>query len=101
MSETVNERYLVGEAARLRVRFFQEDGTTPVAATGVRIVVRVPGVNEPVVYEGGTVSTDGVGSFFVDHVVTAPGRHRWRGECAGPTASADEGQFDGVRSAVL
>jgi hypothetical protein len=101
MSGTINQRYFIGEDARLRARFFLEDGVTPVAATGVRIMVRRPDNTAPQVYEGGDVLTDGVGSFFVDHRVTVTGRHRWRADCEGPTAGVDEGEFDGVRGAVL
>lgn len=102
MSETVRpNRYFIGEDVRLRARFFGEDGVTPISATGVRILVLVPGTAEPIEYAGLTIVEDGEGSFYVDHRVTASGRHRWRGECTGPTAGVDEGAFDGVRSAVL
>ena len=98
---TTIERYYTGEDARLRVRFYAEDGTTPIEATGVRVMVRSPTAASAQEYSGAAVIPDGTGSFYVDHRVTEAGRHRWRAECSGPTAAVDEGQFDGVISSVL
>lgn len=100
MSTTLNERYIIGEDARLRAFFVAEDGVTPIAATGVRIIVRDPrGVVTE--YTGGQVATDGLGRFFVDYRVERPGRHYWRADCTGPSAGVAETHFTGYRSNVL
>jgi hypothetical protein len=103
MSETVADpSYLVGEDARIRVFFFEEDGVTPMEnVSGVSFRVQAPSsaVTE-YTQAASQVLSDGVGVFFCDHAVAERGTHYVLARCTAPSRSVVQGRFRGVATRV-
>lgn len=73
----------------------------PVAAGGVRMLVRPPVSTVPTVYMADQLTPDGVGRWLLDTVADAPGAWRARAECTAPHWAARDGRIVVRRSGVI
>lgn len=95
----LDETYLVGEVARLRVRAVDMNGQA-VDPGSVTLLVRV-GSGPVTTIQAADIVRDGTGVYRADIVLASPGQWAYRWQLSAPNAGAAEGVINVQRSRVL
>ncbi|MDO9501377.1 hypothetical protein, partial [Falsiroseomonas sp.] len=90
-----------GQGVRATMSVRDRATGNPVAATGVRMLVRPPKSTVPIKYDGDQLTPAGIGQWVLDTVADAAGAWRIRAECTGPTWAAKEGRITLRTSGVV
>lgn len=97
----IGSEHWEGQGLRATMEVRDVISGAPVAAGGVRMLVRPPGSAVPIAYMADQLTPDGVGRWLLDTVAETPGAWRVRAECTAPHWAARDGRILVRRSNVI